>query len=621
MSLRSTPLTIARTLADAARAADPDPWRNEIRLVQFEADHNLRLARLQKLAEVDLDTLVAVNLHRLGTLLWKAGDEERAESILRTAQLRFPRDLWINFDLGTMLLSRHQRDEAIRFYSIARSLRPETAQSLARALADRGAFDEAQAVLRDLVRLRPGNAEHWLSLGDLLKKQGHPESTAVLERAIRLLRDAIRLKPDLADAYSYLGYALNDQGEYDEAVAVLREAIRLKPDQAVAHSYLGAALNSQGKPDEALAACRTAIQLEPKVALTHNNLGIVLNSQGKFDEAVAAYRAAIRLEPADAVAHSNLGVALNNQSKFDEAVAACREAIRLEPKFAMAYYNLGIALYNQSKFDEAVAALRGAIRLKPDLADAYSYLGAALNDQGKHDEAVAACREAILLKPDDAMAHCNLGNALRQLHDYPGALTELRRGHELGTKRPDWRLPSSQWVDQAERLLKLDKRLPAVLKGDDRPRDTSETLTFGQMCYDRGWHAAAARLWADALMNDLDLGKDRRPQVGYKAACSAALAGCGKGKDETKLDEQERKKLRMQALAWLKAERDAWEKVIESAKPQERTVVVPTLQHWRRDAALAFVRDRETLKALPDEEQKAWREFWESVDVLIKKAS
>ena len=68
-----------------------------------------------------------------------------------------------------MLEKLSRRDEAIRFYTAARSIRPETAHELAHALEKRGDSDEAIAVFRDLNELRPGDARH---LGCLARGAG-----------------------------------------------------------------------------------------------------------------------------------------------------------------------------------------------------------------------------------------------------------------------------------------------------------------------------------------------------------------------------------------------------------------------------------------------------------------
>ena len=109
------------------------------------------------------------------------------------------------------------------------------------------------------------------------------------------------------------------------------------------------------------------------------------------------------------------------------------------------------------------------------------------------------------------------------------------------------------------------------------------------MAYGRGLHAGAARLWAEALTADPKLGDDRQVQHRYNAACAAALAGCGEGKDDPAPDDGAKARLRRQAFDWLKSEISAWSKALESIPPQNRPVVRHTLDHWRQDRDLAGV--------------------------------
>ncbi len=136
-----------------------------------------------------------------------------AESVLRAAQARHPRDVWVNYALGNVLEKLSRRDEAIRFYTAARSIRPETAHELAHALEKRGDSDEAIAVFRDLKELRPGNARHLACLGTALKNKGlSHEADEVFESAAAAAHEAIRLKPDDAYAHSVLGTSVRRQG-------------------------------------------------------------------------------------------------------------------------------------------------------------------------------------------------------------------------------------------------------------------------------------------------------------------------------------------------------------------------------------------------------------------------
>ena len=273
--------------------------------------------------------------------------------------------------------------------------------------------------------------------------------------------------------------------------------------------------------------------------------------------------------------------------------------------------------------DEAIAEFRAAIRFQPGDPRVRYSLGNVLMVQGKLNEAIAEFRAAIRLEPDSAEAHCNLGQALQLQGDYAGALEMRRRGHELGSRRPYWQYPSATWVKDAEHMLALAPRLPALLRGEDKPRDHPERLAFFQMCRNAKRYAAAARLWAEALEHDPKLGEEREVQLRqsrYIAACAAALAGCGQGQDDPKPDERSRARLRNQALEWLRAELTAWGRFLDGGQPTARASVVESLRDWEFDIELAGVRDPDALAKLPGAERGAWRSLWAEVDALLARA-
>jgi serine/threonine protein kinase/formylglycine-generating enzyme required for sulfatase activity len=173
------------------------------------------------------------------------------------------------------------------------------------------------------------------------------------------------------------------------------------------------------------------------------------------------------------------------------------------------------------------------------------------------------------------------------------------------------------------------KRFPALLRGEDQSADNVERLGFAQLAYDHKKVAIAARLWAEALASDPTLGEDRQTQHRYNAACAAALAAAGQGKDEPTLDDAAKAKLRRQALDWLKSELGVWNEfvpgrndipVIPGAIPVAYQLVVETLRHWQKDSDLASIRDSTVLAKLPADEQKAFTRLWADVAALLRKA-
>jgi Flp pilus assembly protein TadD len=342
----------------------------------------------------------------------------------------------------------------------------------------------------------------------------------------------------------------------------------------------------------------------------------VLGRQGKLGEAEAACREAIRLRPTYSQAHCSLGCVLSDQGKTDEAVKAYREAIRLNPEDPEAHHNLGIVLGRQGKLGEAVAAYRQAIRLRPEFPEAHLQLGSALFALGKPDAAERAIRTAIRLRPGYLGAHLNLGDVLKRKGLFPEALEALRRGQELSARNPSMRRLFAQDIKDCERLVQLDRKLPTVRAGKQRPADASEAAQLAELCllYKR-LPATAARLYEVALADRSDLTARAHR---YNAACAAALAGCGKGDDADQLKEEEKGRLRQQALAWLQVELAQRTGQLEKGPPAARAAALAVLRHWQQDADLAGVRGG-ALSKLPAAEGEAWQKLWAAVaDALAK---
>src|SRR5262249_44225142 len=173
------------------------------------------------------------------------GQAEAAVALLRRAAVRHSGDIWVNYHLAGALdrLRTSTREEAVRYYTAARALRPETAHQLAHLLERMGRGAEAEAIFRDLTDRRPRNARPLTCLGSYWQDSGRAADAApILERAVAAARATIGLKPEDGHAHFDLGYALKAQGKVDEAVAEYRTAIRLQPDFDAAHNGLGVIL-------------------------------------------------------------------------------------------------------------------------------------------------------------------------------------------------------------------------------------------------------------------------------------------------------------------------------------------------------------------------------------------
>jgi tetratricopeptide (TPR) repeat protein len=438
------------------------------------------------------------------------------------------------------------------------------------------------------------------------------------DRGARLLGRARQLQPSDFWVNYELGASWdpNSTEPADAAIRFLSVAVVLRPRSFAAHTNLGTALATKGQADEAITELRAAIRLDPNRFPPHANLGNALSMKGLYGEAVEEYRAALRITDW-APTRRRLADALIHLAKPDEAIAEYREAARLAPGDHESRTELANALKGIGKVADAVAEYRKAIQLKPDYAIAHFNLGIALGLQGRLDDVVVEFREAIRLQPDHAEAHCNLGQVLETQGKFREALAERRTGHALGSKRSDWPYPSDQWVRRAERFVELEEHLPAFLRGERIPVDASEAASLGRVCYLKDLYGTSARFWLDAFRREPALAEDSSAGHRYNAARAAAMAGCGKGRDDPVLAEKERMRCRAQAHTWLTAELAARSKEIESKKPGAEASVKRRLAHWKVGPDLAGVRDPDGLKKLSPDEQKEWRALWSAVDALL----
>jgi serine/threonine protein kinase/tetratricopeptide (TPR) repeat protein len=455
---------------------------------------------------------------------------------------------------------------------------PADAVLLVKELLKLGDLGPAVEFLRLAQQEHPG--DFWLNheLGFTLMGFKPPRAA----EAAGYYRAAVALRPDSPGALVNLANALSAQGDLPGARAAFEKAIALKPDYYYARCELGTVLWLQGDLPGARVKCEEAIALKPEEARAHNNLGIVLQRQGDLPGALAAFQSAIALQHDYARAHGNLANVLRRLGDLPGAVAANRQAITIEPDYATYYLNLG----------------------------------SVLRDQGDLPGALAAYQKAIALAPDYADAHCQLGLALQQQGEFAMALAELRRGDELGSKDPHWRRPSAQWLSQCQRLRDLEPRLPDYVAGKAAPANANERIDLALLCTCKQRHGAAAHFYAGAFAAQPTLLAAHR----YNAACAAALAGCGQGADVGKFDDQERARLRRQALDWLCAELNAEVRQPDKEPSHAAADVALGLQHWLVDPDLVGVREPRPLATLPPVEQDEWSRLWAEVAAQVARA-
>ena len=586
-------LELAKMVEAIVTAADDDPWRQQFRAAAIARDAAALRALSSQARRLSLppSSLVLLSSH-----LFLQGDVDEALALLRWARGRHVTDFWIHFLLGRVL------------YDCLRSRALPTNDIDVRDPSS-AILEETIGCCRTALALRPATSAAHVSLGFVLRSKGQ------LDEAIGEFRKAIELDPKLAMAHDCLGHALRSKGQSDEAIGEYRKAIEVDPKFVTAHNNLGWELWAKNQLDEAIAELRKAIELDPKFPDAHINLGHALLGKNQVDEATGEFRKAIEIEPKIASGHNGLANCLHAKGQSEEAIAEYRKAIERDPKLAEAHCLLGNALWSKNQLEEGIAEFRKSIELDPKLAGAHCLLGHGLWSKNQLEEGIAEFRKSIELDPELASAHYSLGNALLAKNQLKEAMGEYKTTIELDPK-----FASDQRLANAERLARSAAKLADVLEGKATATDNGERLGLAEVCWLTRRYVAAARLYADAVTADPALADDLKAYDRYHAVCSAVLGALGLGTVADKLDDQEHRRLRQQALAWLRADLGQWAKRLEAGKPEDRQVMRAKLEHWQRDCELASVRDPASLEKLAADEREAWRKLWADVAALLKKA-
>jgi tetratricopeptide (TPR) repeat protein len=489
------------------------------------------------------------------------------------------------------------------------------------------------------------------NIGTLLQNTGKPaDALKSFQAALAIQTKLANANPSVAQFQSELETIHNNIGillkvtgrpaealrSFQAAVAIQRKLADANPsvsayqrDLAGSQNNIGNLLKETGKPADALKCYREALDIQAKLvagnatvsefrrnlAMSHNNIGVLLFETGKPTEALKSFEAALEI-----------------RTKVADASPSVSE---YQSELAGSHHSLGFLLMKSGKLADALKSYQSALAIKqklvrerPESPDFASELGSTLNDLALIDinarrfvaarhglrEAVECQRRAMASYPAHPIFRQHMANHLASLIHTTRAL-----GDAKALAQAERQLLELRETDPA--MAVFDARLKAIVKGEQRPKDVGERLQFAQRAYDLARLAAAARFWREAIELDPRLGDDRQAEHRYNAACAAALAGCFQTNDDPRPSDDQKTKLRQQALDWLNAELGASAKLLATASNEERAGIGKTLERWREDTDLRGIRDDAGLAKLPETERTAFRKLWAEVDALLRKAS
>ncbi len=335
----------------------------------------------------------------------------------------------------------------------------------AEAASDGNRLDEAKALYRKALVLRPAWAEGWWSLGTL---DYDANQYAEAETSFRRV---VALTPKYASAWVMLGLSQFELNRNQEALKSLETGRTLGILTNAEMYYVmlyhigllnlrmekyGSALKTFHKlagdglrTDEiALGLGMSVLMIQPAALPAENTLGraVVLGigqaealfAGGKFDEAVQIYSRLVKEYPDYPGLHFAYGRFLMDFNELDQATAQLQAELRNNPNNVLALLEIAATRATENPAEAAEYAKK-AVVLSPRLPIGHYLLGQFYADAGNAEAALPELEIARRYLPDEPKVYFALGKAYAKLgrkEEAAKARAEFRRLQAQEAKEP-----------------------------------------------------------------------------------------------------------------------------------------------------------------------------------------
>jgi Tfp pilus assembly protein PilF len=251
------------------------PLRNYLPYGSELLDNGLERAAVTALERAAQAKPGASTLYRLGTLLARSGETDKARAAFEQALILKPDLAEAHNDLGALLAQGGDLDAAIsRFRAALASIPeyPDALNNLGYALLLSGRDQEARGLYEKALALQPDFPEALNNLGLLLGRAGD------FDGAERYFRDALARRADYGEAANNLALVLASRGETDAAVALLQRLLERTPAYEAAYVTLAKIHFSADRPKDGINVLERLLQRNPNHALA---LELLRQSKGR----------------------------------------------------------------------------------------------------------------------------------------------------------------------------------------------------------------------------------------------------------------------------------------------------------------------------------------------------
>ncbi|CAF1228361.1 unnamed protein product [Adineta steineri] len=271
--------------------------------------------------------------YRLGLVLWKMGQFDKAEDIYQvlldqTEDDKNKADIYVH--LGMIKDEQGKYEEALTLYKKSLAMYQKTLPPNHLNLAS--SYNNI------------GNVHYIMS--------NYPKALSSHEKAIEIRQQSLPSNhPDLAKSYGNIGLVYADMGNYPKALSSHEKALEIHqqylpsnhPDLAKSYNNIGLVHYNMGDYPKALSSHEKALEIRqqslpphhPELAKSYNNIGLVHYNMCDYPKALSSHEKALEIRqqslppnhPELAMSFGHMGNVYNKMGQHSKALSFCQRAV------------------------------------------------------------------------------------------------------------------------------------------------------------------------------------------------------------------------------------------------------------------------------------------------------
>jgi len=428
-------------------------------------------ARLERAAAARPDSLEAA--HELARLRLAAGQLEEARAALEAVVTRAPDFAQAQAVLATAYEKLGREADALRAQEAARRLaggssepkgaaptaeasaRFEAVRTKAVAARDAGRSDEAIALYREALVLRPKWDEGVFNVGTLLHELGR------FQEARQEFLRFVGLRPDAGAGWAFLGLSEFRLADYAGALAHLSRGrdLGLGGNESLLNNvrYYIAVLLSRREEFEA------ALQILMAFAARGNDTPGVIEALGIATLRLPKLPAEVPEALRPVVAQAGRAAFYHGVRRIPDALKAYEDLARAHPKEPNVHYAFGVFLLSENP-ERALEEFRRELAVSPGHVFARLHLAFEYIKRSDYDTALPFAEEAARMAPDNLAARNALGRILVEKGDVARGVAELEAGVKIAADSPEMQFALARAYAKAGRTAEAEKARAEFLR-------------------------------------------------------------------------------------------------------------------------------------------------------------